>query len=271
VAGSAPGGHKGKAPDPERWFSDWFQEDYLTLYQHRDTAEARGFLDRILPELDLRPPDWVLDLACGAGRHSHYLVEKGFRVVGFDLSRPLLLKASGSSRSSPIVWVQGDMRSISVQSKSMSAAVNLFTSFGYFLDDRDNIAVLREISRVLKSKGWLVLDTLNPNQVETSLVSQSRYRYPSDQKGQPDLQITEERAIDREKHRVVKTINVRRGSQTKRFVESVRMYSVDELNDMLRSVSLNPILLWGDYQGADYHSQSSRIIIGAQANADDTI
>ena len=153
----------------------------------------------------------------------------------------------------------------------MAAVVNLFTSFGYFLDERHDVTVLREVGRVLTPRGWLVLDTLNPEQVYATLVPRSRHQYPGGQAGQPDMEITEVRAIDREKQRVVKTIEIRRGDRTNRHVESVRMYSVEELHGMLRSVYLSPVLLWGDYGGAEYNARSPRIIIAAQANADDTI
>jgi SAM-dependent methyltransferase len=264
VSPSAP---KSPQDAADRWFDDWFREDYLLLYRHRDDEEARGFLDRLLPELDVKPPDWLLDLACGAGRHSHYLASKGFRVVGFDLSRTLLAKAATAEPASKAYWIQGDMRALSIRSQSISTAVNLFTSFGYFLDDRDDITVLREVSRLLKPGGWFVLDTLNPDFVESTLELQSIHQYSSEPAGAPDIQIIEERAIDRQKHRVVKTILIRRGDQTKTYIESVRMYSVEELHQMLTSVSLKPVILWGDYRGSEYNPKSPRIIIVARANA----
>jgi SAM-dependent methyltransferase len=262
-----PSAPKSPQDAADRWFDDWFQEDYLLLYRHRDDQEARSFVDRLMPELDVKPPDRLLDLACGAGRHSQYLASKGFRVVGFDLSRTLLAKALAAKPTSTACWIQGDMRAVAIRSKSMSGVFNLFTSFGYFLDDRDNVAVLQEVSRVLKPGGWFVLDTLNPDFVEATLVPRSQRQYPSDQAGMSDIQIIEERAIDRAKQRVIKTILIRRGEKTRTYVESVRMYKVDELHSMLKSVSLKPFLLWGDYRASEYNPQSSRIIIAARANA----
>ena len=251
-------------PDSDRWFSDWFQEDYLVLYRHRDAREAQGFLDRIVPELVPRPSGWMLDLACGAGRHAGYLASKGHRVVGLDLSMPLLRKASSADPSSEIPWIRGDMRSIPVRDGCISGVFNLFTSFGYFLDDRENIQVIQEVVRVLQPSGWFVLDTLNPSYIETTLVPRSEKQFG-------DFYVVEERVIDQKTHRVNKTIQLHRGDQKKTFVESVRMYRVDDLYRMLKSEAMVPRILWGDYDGSDYDAESPRIIIGAQADATDTI
>jgi SAM-dependent methyltransferase len=250
--------------DPDRWFSDWFQEDYLVLYQHRGVEEARGFLDHILPELTPKPSGWVLDLACGAGRHSHYLASLGFSVVGLDLSKPLLVRAMKTITPSKIPWIQADMRSIPLRNESVSLVMSMFTSFGYFLNDREDILVLKEVSRVLVPESWLILDTLNPGYVEKTLV-------PHSERWQRDMTIIEEREIDRTRRRVNKTIRLRRGNQEKAFMESVRMYSVDELTQLLTSVSCAPRILWGDYNGSKYFPQSPRLIIAAQKYATDTV
>ena len=253
-----------KSQCADSWFRDWFQEDYLILYQHRDTKEAGDFLDRILPQLSPRPKGWMLDLACGAGRHVHYLASLGLPVVGLDLSKSLLKNAIHSSPISDLLWIQADMRAVPFGKNSFSVVMNLFTSFGYFGDDWDNVMVIQEVSRILKPNGWLVLDTLNPSEVIANLV-------PKSQRQEGNISITEERSIDPKQHRVNKIIGIKRGKQRKTFRESVRMYEVDELHSMMQSAHLIPKILWGDYQGSEYQSQSPRIIIAAQAHAADTV
>jgi ubiquinone/menaquinone biosynthesis C-methylase UbiE len=250
--------------DNNPWFRDWFQEDYLYLYRHRDDKEAGDFLDGILPKLTPRPDGWILDVACGAGRHVHYLASLKFPVVGLDLSKSLLTRAIHSSPVQGIPWVQADMRAIPFSGNSFSVVLNLFTSFGYFEDGQDNIKVIQEVSRVLKPGGWLVLDTLNPSEVMMNLI-------PKSQRREGDISITEERSIDHIRHRVNKTISIKQGKQLKTYWESVRMYEVNELHRMIQSAHLIPKLLWGDYQGSEYHSLSPRIIIAAQAYATDTV
>ena len=51
-----------------------------------------------LTRLELRPGDLVLDAGCGEGRHCFGALERGARVVGVDLDRASLRKASGALR-----------------------------------------------------------------------------------------------------------------------------------------------------------------------------
>ena len=90
------------------WFEEWFGEEYLQLYPHRNEADAGrmvGLLQRVLPWAS----GWqVLDVGCGAGRHAKAMQEAGARVIGLDLSMTLLRRAR---KSVPIPLVRADMRS----------------------------------------------------------------------------------------------------------------------------------------------------------------
>src|SRR6056297_3517415 len=70
------------------WYRTWFDSPYYhVLYQNRDKREAANFIDAILRELDPNPNANFLDLACGNGRHSIFVNQKGYKVTGVDLSR----------------------------------------------------------------------------------------------------------------------------------------------------------------------------------------
>ena len=70
------------------WFKDWFNSPYYhLLYKNRDDNEARSFMDVLLQKLNMKEGSCILDLACGKGRHSKYLNEKGFDVTGVDLAK----------------------------------------------------------------------------------------------------------------------------------------------------------------------------------------
>ena len=66
------------------WYKEWFGEDYLELYAHRDEGEARRHLDFVERLFGDRPPRAVLDLACGAGRHSLAAAMLGAEVTAVD-------------------------------------------------------------------------------------------------------------------------------------------------------------------------------------------
>src|SRR6185436_16836688 len=75
------------SPERSEWFASWFDSvHYHKLYAHRDDTEAARFLDALIVRLGLHHGARVLDLGCGAGRHSRYLAAKGLRVTGIDLA-----------------------------------------------------------------------------------------------------------------------------------------------------------------------------------------
>src|SRR5436305_12430325 len=110
------------------WYEDWFGEEYLELYSHRDASEAEEHVDFVERYLTLPRPRAVLDLACGAGRHTAALRRRGFRTLALDLSLTLLarMRARGLPR------VAGDMRRLPLTAGSSGWVLNFLISFGYF-------------------------------------------------------------------------------------------------------------------------------------------
>jgi SAM-dependent methyltransferase len=97
----------------------------------------------------------VLDVPCGQGRHAHLLAEAGYRVEGIDYSAHLLDVAR--ARNDDVRYRRGDMRRLPASwSRRFDAVVNLFTSFGFFLDPADDVRVVREFARVLRPGGILI-------------------------------------------------------------------------------------------------------------------
>src|SRR5918992_2822885 len=151
------------------WFEEWFGEEYLRLYPHRDDHEAEravGLITRIVPF----QPGWrVLDVACGAGRHARALEAAGAHCTGLDLSATLL-RLARQVTGAPLV--RADMRDLPIRPGSMDLTVNLFTSFAYFEQDADHAAALGEMTSTLRPGGWFVIDFLNPDAVRRKLVPQ---------------------------------------------------------------------------------------------------
>jgi len=141
------------------WYANWFGPDYIRLYPHRDTAEAERQVEFLLQVMnDLSPGDRVLDLCCGAGRHTRLLAERGFRVVGVDLSAALLARANEDGRRFHLA--RGDMRRLPF-GPAFGLVTNFFTSFGYFSTDTENQRILEAIGSVLEPGGRFLIDYLN--------------------------------------------------------------------------------------------------------------
>ena len=140
------------------WWQSYFDAQYLREYEPLFTLERdRQEVARLMEILGLPSGARVLDVPCGQGRHAHLLAEAGFDVDGLDYSKDLvdLAKARGTGRT--LRYARGDMRKLPARwTGRFDAVVNLFTSFGFFLDPADDRRVIAEFARVLAPDGVLV-------------------------------------------------------------------------------------------------------------------
>jgi ubiquinone/menaquinone biosynthesis C-methylase UbiE len=172
--------------------------------------------------------------------------------VGLDYSAPLLELAHARSQSLPLV--RGDMRRLPFGNGAFRSVINFFTSFGYFLAEEDNRAVLKEVERVLRPRGKFLCDTFGLEYVVSRLVAEER-------RSLGDRQYRIRRWWNSASRRVEKEIEVRRGGSTETFRESVRGYTSRELMDMIESVGLRIEALWGDFEGTSAGPASPRLIL----------
>src|SRR5215213_5123663 len=57
--------------EKNQWFRQWFDSPYYhKLYFNRDEREAAAFINRLANRLHAAPGSFMLDVACGRGRHS---------------------------------------------------------------------------------------------------------------------------------------------------------------------------------------------------------
>lgn len=251
---------KAKAP----WYVRAFNADYLARYKHRSDALAQTELPFVLKALHLPARASMLDLCCGAGRHSRGLanaLKKNARIVGLDLSADLLKDAQAKNTAPKrLCFIRADMRRIPLATRSIDGVVNLFTSFGYFRTNREHVTVLQEVARVLKPGGRFVFDFFNREHVLANLVPRSE----SQANGR---RIVETRRYDARSKRIVKTIRIsdisRKAAKTQRngedevLQESIRAYSAIELKDMLIRAGLTPLSVHGDLCGGAFSAKES--------------
>ncbi len=234
------------------WFEEWFGEDYLRIYQHRDESEAERAIDLIAAHLPGGEIQAVLDLACGAGRHSKPLCERWW-TVGLDLSAALLRVARREIHDAP--YVRADMRELPFADESFDLVVNLFTSFGYFEDDYEHARVLARVRIALKPGGTFVIDFLNASQVRRNLV-------PYDERVENGVTIEQSRTISADDRFVEKTIRLR--ERGREYVERVRLLSAGDLERMLENAGFEVVHCFGDYTGGKWSENSPRTILFAR-------
>ncbi len=138
---------------------DWFVRDfdhpaYFHVYRDKeeDAAQEGPALATLL---GLPPGSLVLDLPCGWGRLHPALNERGYAVLGGDLS-PLNLRRHRREHPAPLARL--DLRALPFRDACADGVLCAFTSWGYFATPEENLRQLSEFARVLRPGGTLLLD-----------------------------------------------------------------------------------------------------------------
>ena len=240
------------------WFRDWFGEEYLSIYPHRDEREAEEAVRLFLAAAPPPSAAPVLDLACGAGRHLRELLAAGVPAVGLDLSLELLQRSRRASPRGHLV--RADMRRLPVADAVLGGVTSFFTSFGYFATREEDAEVAREMRRVLRPDGAFLLDFLNAGRVREELVAK-------DVREVRGVRVRQSREILGDT--VVKRIRIESGSDDggpREFEERVRLYEPRDLERLLGASGLATTARFGDYGGTPFTPGSPRLILAGRAS-----
>ena len=228
------------------WFEDWFNTPYYhILYKNRDYKEAENFISNLTKELKLPTDSSIIDLACGKGRHSVFLNQLGFEVLGVDLSEESIL------HNKQLEFKVHDMRNElypEISEEKVNAVFNLFTSFGYFDDEEDDRKVFQSVKNVLKEGGIFILDFLNEGFVKNTLVAETTIN-----KGEIDFKI--KKRI--ENNYVIKDIYFQDKGQDFHYFEKVKLSTLEQIETLAASCGFEVQKIWGNYNLEDFDRETS--------------
>ncbi len=228
------------------WYKKAFKDDYLWLYAHRSEAQASKEVSVAVKHVPFKAGQNVLDLACGAGRHMVAFASHAARLTGVDLSKPLLDRARDRLRELKIKarLVKRDMREIEYDGE-FDGVTMWFTSFGYFDSISDDLKVLKNIRRALKTGGWWWIDLPNPSNLKASIVPRSQ-RTAEGPNGRAT--VIEERTI--KGGRVTKRTTIMDRAGTREYIERVRLYGPEQFGSLVKQAGLVTLGILGNYDGA---------------------
>lgn len=237
--------------DDQNWYSSWFDTPYYhILYKDRNYREAQIFMDNLTHYLNLPEKAKVLDLACGKGRHSIYLNQLGYDVLGADLSENSIAEASKNSNDTLHFKVH-DMRE--PFEEKFDAIFNLFTSFGYFESDDDNLTTLKAIKESLSEYGFAVIDFMNVANVIENLV-------PEEVKTVDEIDFHIKRYL--EDGHIFKEIDFEDQGRKYHFTEKVKALTLKDFQDLMDEAGIFLLDIFGDYKLKKFHkTESERLIM----------
>lgn len=239
----------------KEWFKEWFNSPYYhILYGDRDRKEAEFFLTNLVSWFDPNPDASFLDLACGAGRHSIFLNNKGFNVTGIDLSSHSISLAK-SFENERLHFEVGDLRTFSLPQK-FDFVLNLFTSFGYFDCMQTNQLVLEQIKKALKPGGFLVIDFLNAERVLSELI-------PFEIKVKDGISFNISKVV--ENGIIIKDIKFSDKGNSYHYQEKVQALRLSDFHQLITEAGLTLVNIFGNYSLQTFSSiESERLILVIQ-------
>ncbi len=237
-------------PETNNWFSSWFDSPYYhILYKERNFREAQIFMDNLTFYLNMDEGSKVLDLACGKGRHSIYLNQLGYDVLGVDLSENSIAIANKNANETLHFKVH-DMRQ--PFEDKYDAILNMFTSFGYFECDSDNLKTLISIKESLSEYGFGVIDFMNVNNVIPNLVAD-------------EIKIVDEIKFHIKRYHsdgyIFKEIDFEANNEKFHFTEKVRAFTLQDFQTLMEEAGIDLLDTFGDYKLKKFHKLDSERLI----------
>jgi SAM-dependent methyltransferase len=232
--------------NPDAWQAIMYDEVLAraTLASREYARIARFESEFLRVAMGLAAGERLLDIPCGTGRHARVFARHGIRVTGVDLN-PKLIRLAKAGRVKGARFVVGDMRALGKCRGKFDAVVNLFTSFGYFADERKNREVLHGMVAALRPGGRLAIHLVDRDW----LLKKFRAKAVRTAGG---VRTSETRAYDRRTKRIIadaRAVDLRTG-KVRKYRHSTRLYSKPEMVRLLKDAGLARTEVYGDTDGS---------------------
>lgn len=235
----------------------------LTLTPKRTNQEV-NFIERML---DIAHGSAIIDVPCGYGRHAVELAKRGYSVTGVELNRTFLAKAKENAREVGVRvrFHHGDMLKLRYK-KQFDAAINIFTSLGYFETDEKDKRFFEGVHRSLKTQGRFIVDFTNRDWLVRNFKKKEQHRLPG------NIMMLIEREFNpvsgKMKERRTKRLLAKESTRT--TTSTLRLYAANELIAMAQSVGFVLESAFGNFDGSPLSLTSRRIILLFKKNRDRT-
>jgi 2-polyprenyl-3-methyl-5-hydroxy-6-metoxy-1,4-benzoquinol methylase len=242
--------------------SDWYKNNWtLDIKNQSWVEETEKQVDFIIDRLSLCGKERILDLACGFGRHSLALAQKGFSVVGVDITKAYIEDAvkSAKAASLDIDFIHSDIRDLQFTNE-FDVVLNLADgAIGYLENDEENLKIFDIIANALKPEGKHFMDICNAEHAE--------HYFPKHnwEVGSNALSLSEF-DWDKQKRRMLFAgYEIIYGEIAKKpealEADSIRLYSRAELETILQQRQLTIIDTFSDYSGKEASLKELQMLV----------
>jgi ubiquinone/menaquinone biosynthesis C-methylase UbiE len=269
----------GPVPDLEEHVQpDWWRRIFNSTYLKTDgdviddaeitTKEVDLFSDI----LKFSQQEKILDLCCGQGCIALELARRGFsNVEGLDRSRYLIQKAKAQSKKEKlsVKFREGDARKLPYQPDTFDVVMIPGNSFGYFETPQDDVRVLKEVFRVLKPWGKILIDVADGEFIRR------RFKPRSWEWIDKNYFVCRERSQSKDKHRLISrevVTHVKKGVVADQFYAE-RLYTRKNLDELFATAGFKDITVHSEIsvdskRNQDLGMMERRITLTATARKD---
>lgn len=241
----------------------WYEQDVFwetfapALFTSERMLSAKQEVEQLMSLLKLQPPASICDLCCGPGRHSLELRRLGYFVTGVDRTALYIEQArkKADEQDLNIRFLQEDVRSF-CEPNAFDAAINVFTSFGYFEDAADDKRVLENVYKSLKDGGKFLIDIIG-KEVLARIFQEKRWME------EDGLIILEESKVAEDWSSVDCRWIIIKDDKRDECRFSLRLYSAARLCELLKSCGFKRVEIFGDLTGSPYDQAAKRLVVVA--------
>lgn len=242
----------------------WHEDDRFwaecgpLIFREKVREAAAAEIGQVAALLELAPGASVLDMPCGVGRHSLELARRGFRVTAVDRTEGYLdelrRRAAAEGLGDRVEVARGDMREFR-RPGAFHAAVNLYTSFGYFEDQADDRRVLDGYFASLRPGGRLILEMAGREPL-------ARTFRKTDWREEPDgTLVLEERVLSQDWGWIESRWLVIQGSERRELRFGHRLYGAVDLKALVAGAGFQDIRALGSLAGTPYDQDAARLVV----------
>jgi 2-polyprenyl-3-methyl-5-hydroxy-6-metoxy-1,4-benzoquinol methylase len=215
------------------------------------------YLERIFKRYSL-DPHLVLDLGCGTGNLCVEMAQRGYEMIGVDLSEDMLscAREKAGQTGSDILFLNQDMTDFELYG-TVDAIVCLMDSLNYVTRKQDVQRLFKLVQNYLNPEGLFIFDINSSYKLKEVLGNNVFYEI-----GDEITYIWQNSYEERKKLCTFDlTFFIRKGSSYSRYdeVHHERAYSADELLQMAKKAGLEQLGIFHEFTCQNPDETSQRI------------
>ncbi len=220
------------------------------------------YIESIFHRYDAKPT-LVLDLACGTGNVSTRMAQRGYDMIGVDMSEDMLNVAinKASKEALDILYLNQDMRDFELYG-TVDAIICLLDSVNYITDKQDLIQTFKLVKNYLNVGGLFIFDINTAYKLQEVL---GDHTFVVDE---DNIFYVWENHYD-EAHKICDfflTFFIKEDTKYERVDEwhQEKAYEIAEIKNSLREVGLNCLAIYNDLSFDMPNDKSERIFFIVQ-------